>query len=211
MAKLIYIKAIQAFEAVARHQSYIGAAHELNVTPAAVGQQIRALESHLGISLFERRDGGSRRLQLNSFAAEALADFQRGFDHIELGLEKLKSRNTQNLITVTVSQVFMAKWLLPRLDDFTQKYPHIEVRLDITDAVVDIARKEADMTLAHPPAISARRWWIHSPSGRPSWCRLNQARRCARSIRDQPRKTSCRWTPARLTMNRLMSRSVTSS
>jgi LysR family transcriptional regulator, glycine cleavage system transcriptional activator len=134
MAKLTYIKAIQAFEAVARHQSYIGAADELNVTPAAVGQQIR-------------RDGGSRRLQLNSFAAEALAEFQRGFDHIELGIEKLKSRNTQNLITVTVSQVFMAKWLLPRLDDFTQKHPHIEVRLDITDAVVDIARKEADVAI----------------------------------------------------------------
>jgi LysR family transcriptional regulator, glycine cleavage system transcriptional activator len=146
MAKnLSRIKAIQAFEATARNGSYVAAARELSVTPAAVGQQVRALESWLGVPLFRRLDSGEKRLVVSQGAESALLDFRDGFSRIETGVRKLRERRVQEVITVTASQAFVAKWLLPRLQDFTSVHPSVDVRLDVTDRVVDVSRGEADI------------------------------------------------------------------
>ena len=58
----IYLNALRAFEASARHQSFSAAADELNVTPAAVGQLVKSLEDYLGLTLFQRSTGGKARL-----------------------------------------------------------------------------------------------------------------------------------------------------
>lgn len=58
----VYLNALRAFEASARHQSFSAAAIELNVTPAAVGQLVKSLEDYLGITLFQRSTGGKSPL-----------------------------------------------------------------------------------------------------------------------------------------------------
>jgi LysR family transcriptional regulator, glycine cleavage system transcriptional activator len=145
MAFIPHIKSIQAFEATARHLNYIGAAKELFVTPAAVGQQVRLLEAWLGVKLFRRHGHGQNRLALTQEAARGLSDFQLGFRSIEAGLAKLKSIDTENVLTITASQVVVSKWLLPLLEDFTTKHPHIDIRLDVSEKIVDLGSGQADI------------------------------------------------------------------
>src|SRR4029453_8823169 len=77
-----HLNALRAFEAAARHLSYVAAADELNVTPAAVGQLVRGLEEALGLELFRRSQAGPARLVLTDAARMALPDLQTGFDRL---------------------------------------------------------------------------------------------------------------------------------
>lgn len=154
------LRAIQAFEAAARHENYSGAATELSVTPAAIGQQVRALETWLGAPLFRRLASGANRLALTEAAAQALPEFKLGFDHLDLGLRRLRQSH-RLLVTVAVSQGFVARWLLPRLDRFAAAWPAVEVRLDVSDRLADIEHGEADLGIrcgsGQWPGLAAKR------------------------------------------------------
>jgi LysR family transcriptional regulator, glycine cleavage system transcriptional activator len=69
-----HLNALRAFEATARHLSYVAAADELNVTPAAVGSLVRALESIVGVELFHRSQAGPARLVLSEAARTVLPE-----------------------------------------------------------------------------------------------------------------------------------------
>lgn len=133
----VYLNALRAFEASARHQSFSAAAIELNVTPAAVGQLVRSLEDWLGIPLFNRSTGGKTRLIPTEAALAALPDIRAGFDRLTIGLEKLKTNSSNGVLTVAISPAFAAKWLLPRIDKFQMAYPDMDVRLDTNLKPVD--------------------------------------------------------------------------
>lgn len=145
MQRLAHLNALRAFEATARHLSYVRAAEELGVTPAAVGQQVRALEAWLGIALFRRIPGPPVRLILTDEAQTALPDIRDGFDRLAVGLRRLRETRAGGLINVTASPSFSAKWLLPRLHRFVANHPHLDVRLDATDRLVDLAGGDADL------------------------------------------------------------------
>src|SRR5215475_12573535 len=83
-----HLNALRAFEAAARHLSYVAAADELNVTPAAVGQLVRGLEETLGVALFHRSQAGSSRLRLTETGQAALPDLQAGFDRLSSAVEQ---------------------------------------------------------------------------------------------------------------------------
>ncbi len=141
----IYLNALRAFEASARHQSFSAAANELNVTPAAVGQLVRTLEDWLGTPLFHRSSSGRVRLVATEAAERALPDIRAGFDRLTLGLEKLKEGSISGVLTVTVSPAFAAKWLLPRIDSFHSAWPDTDVRLDTNLRVVDFVSQRIDI------------------------------------------------------------------
>lgn len=145
MRSLTRLKALQAFEATARHGSFVGAGAELNVTPAAVGQMVRSLEGWLGAPLFKRRGAGSDRLVVLDDARAPLAKLTIGLDAMDEAMRQLRLRRTNGVVTVTASQAIVAKWLLPRLDDFAARHPDVVVRLDVTDRIVDLAHGEADI------------------------------------------------------------------
>lgn len=145
MRSLSRLKALQAFEAAARHGSFTGAGRELNVTPAAVGQMVRSLEDWLGAPLFRRRGFGRDRLVPMADTRDALMKLGSGFDALEEALGQLKRRGTDAIVTVTASQAIVAKWLLPHLESFAARRPDIVVRLDVTDRIVDMASGEADL------------------------------------------------------------------
>lgn len=132
-----YLNALRAFEASARHQSFSEAAAELNVTPAAVGQQVRVLESWLGVPLFHRASSGTTRLVPTDAARAALPDIRAGFDRLSMGLSRLKDASDSGVLTVTVSPAFAAKWLLPRIERFQQAHPDTDLRLDTNQRSVD--------------------------------------------------------------------------
>ncbi|WP_256869527.1 LysR substrate-binding domain-containing protein [Sphingobium lactosutens] len=78
-------------------------------------------------------------------AREALEDISQGLDLLESGLKKLRGRKARSVVIVTASQALVANWLLPRLEDFVTACPSIDVRLDVSDRVIDLAHGEADL------------------------------------------------------------------
>lgn len=145
MSSPIYLNALKAFEASARHESFSRAATELNVTPAAVGQLVKTLEDYLGFPLFYRQNTGKTRLTPTSLAKAALPEIQAGFEKLGLGLEKLKQAGSTGVLTVTVSPAFAAKWLLPRLYRFQSQWPDLDVRLDTSLKPVDFLAQNIDI------------------------------------------------------------------
>jgi len=145
MKSPIYLNALRAFEASARHQSFSAAAAELHVTPAAVGQLVRTLEEWLGNPLFVRNPSGKVRLIATEAAEQALPDIRAGFDRLAQGLEVLKEGSSGGVLTVTVSPAFAAKWLLPRIDRFQSVWPDTDVRLDTSLKAVDFVAQRIDL------------------------------------------------------------------
>jgi LysR family glycine cleavage system transcriptional activator len=136
------LNALRAFEAAARHLSFAKAAEELHVTPAAVSHQIKALEAHLGMKLFRRLN---KAVLLTDAAQILLPGVRDGFDRLAQAVEKLAGRDAGNILAVTVTPSFGARWLLPRLERFRARHPEITVRFDATERLVDFAREPIDL------------------------------------------------------------------
>ncbi|URX63706.1 transcriptional regulator GcvA [Luteibacter anthropi] len=145
MKSPVFLNALRAFEASARHQSFSAAAAELSVTPAAVGQLVRSLEDWLGTPLFHRSTSGKARLVPTEAAERALPDIRAGFDRLTLGLSRLRESSASGVLTVTVSPAFAAKWLLPRLEHFQAEYPDTDVRLDTSLKLMDFTAQGIDI------------------------------------------------------------------
>lgn len=145
MKSPVFLNALRAFEASARHQSFSAAATELSVTPAAVGQLVRSLEDWLGTPLFHRSTSGKARLVPTEAAERALPDIRAGFDRLTLGLSRLRESSASGVLTVTVSPAFAAKWLLPRLEHFQAEYPDTDVRLDTSLKLMDFTAQGIDI------------------------------------------------------------------
>ena len=145
MKSPVHLNALRAFEASARHQSFSAAAEELHVTPAAVGQLVRALEDWLGTPLFHRSSSGRARLVPTETAERALGDIRAGFDRLAIGLDRLRDGSMSGVLTVTVSPAFAAKWLLPRIDKFQSMCPDTDVRLETSLKSVDFVTQRVDI------------------------------------------------------------------
>lgn len=141
----VYLNALRAFEASARHQSFSAAAAELHVTPAAVGQLVRSLEEWIGAPLFLRTSSGRTRLVPTEAAARALPELRIGFDRLNVGLDRLREASANGVLTVTVSPAFAAKWLLPRIDRFHVQHPETDVRLDTSLKLLDFITQGIDI------------------------------------------------------------------
>ncbi|MGF1447222.1 MAG: transcriptional regulator GcvA [Pikeienuella sp.] len=140
------LNSLRAFEAAARHQSFKRAAEELHVTPAAVSQQIRALEEAAGTELFRRLP---RALALTDAGRAAAPLMTEGFDKLAEGAEAMRDTGASRVLTVSTGPTFGAKWLLPRLERFRVQHPDIDVRLDATDTLADLAEDGVDIGLRY--------------------------------------------------------------
>ncbi|MDD1784428.1 LysR substrate-binding domain-containing protein [Enterovibrio sp. ZSDZ35] len=147
--RVSHLNGIRAFEASARHLSFATAAQELNVTAAAVGQQVRQLEDWLGVKLFERASSGSARLSLTKNARQALPDIQAGITHLSMGLEKMRGIKDKNVIVVSASPTIASKWLLPLLDEFWSQYPELDIQVETDVTLVDYLEKGIDIGIRY--------------------------------------------------------------
>jgi LysR family glycine cleavage system transcriptional activator len=142
------LNALRAFESAGRHLSFTKAAAELNVTPAAIGHQVKALEELLEVPLFRRL---TRALRLTDAGQAALPTLSQGFDKLAQGVEQMRAHCESGVLTISVSPSFGAMWLVPRLEHFRIRHPDIEIRIDGTDRLVDLARDDADVALRYGP------------------------------------------------------------
>lgn len=146
MVALPPLNSLRAFEVVARHLSFTKAASELNVTPAAVSQQIRHLESFYGLKLFRRT---TRSLTLTEEAQRSLPAIRDAFASIEDAHNRLANFRDSHLLTVSASPSVGERWLLPRLERFRALHPDIDIRIDATDLLVDFQRDQIDIAIRY--------------------------------------------------------------
>lgn len=136
------LNALRVFDAAARHLSFTRAADELAVTPAAVGQQIRALEDVLGVVLFRRTSKG---LELTDEASAGLEALRTGFLHFEEAVQAMQAGQSSHVYTIAAPREFVSAWLAPRLAAFRQDNPQARFIIvdgeatDFTEANLDIA------------------------------------------------------------------------
>lgn len=115
---------LRAFEATGRLQGYSAAARALNVTPAAIAQQVRKLESEMGVSLV-RREG--RGLVLTSAGEDFARDLRDAFSVIARSYDDIRQKDAETGVRVSTTDLFGQSVVLPRLGDFWAKHPMIQV------------------------------------------------------------------------------------
>ncbi|MFC3713189.1 LysR substrate-binding domain-containing protein [Sphingoaurantiacus capsulatus] len=138
------LNALRVFDAAARHLSFTKAADELAVTPAAVGQQIRALEDVLGVVLFKRM---TRNLELTPEAERGLPALRAGFLQFEEAVRLMQEGQGSNTLTVAAPRDFTAKWLAARLAGYGADKPDLRFVLVSADGAVDFTQANLDLAV----------------------------------------------------------------
>jgi LysR family transcriptional regulator, glycine cleavage system transcriptional activator len=128
------LNSLRVFEAAARHLSFKEAANELHITQAAVSHQVKSLEEFLGMELFRR---AGRGVQLTEAARACLPKLREGFDALAAAVEMIRERGAETELVITAPPVFTARWLMPRLADFSKREPKVEVRVVASSKMVD--------------------------------------------------------------------------
>ena len=133
------LNALRVFEAVATRLSFAEAAEALNVTPAAVSQQIKALEEYLQIPVL-RRSG--RKVELTPEGAKLLPGVQSGLDALVLALRESRLNRAGGVVNVSTLSSLMQKWLTPRLHRLHAKFPDLQVDWHTSREAVDFGRSD---------------------------------------------------------------------
>ena len=192
------LNALRAFEAAARHLSVKNAADELCVTPGAVSQMLKALELHLGVTLFRRVNRG---ILLTEAGQHYLPPVRNAFRQIAEATRRIATASDSGILTVSVTPFFASAWLVPRLKAFQDAHPDIDVQVVTSNALVDFARNGADIAVRHglgrypglhserllaveivpvaPPGLVTRYGFPDAPAGLTAWPLVHDAERKA--------------------------------
>jgi len=168
------LNALRVYDAAARHLSFTRAADELAVTPAAVGQQIRALEDHLGVVLFKRTSKG---LALTGEGQAGLDALREGFLRFEESVAAMQAGQASDRYTIAVPGEFYAAWLSARLARFQSEntgtsYTIVsDEAIDFTEANLDFAVRLVDGPgdLEGMRLTPARRVCVAKPDAGEGW------------------------------------------
>ena len=130
MSRLPPLNALRAFDVAGRHLTFRAAADEMGVTQGAVAQQVRLLEAHLGVQLFDRLPKG---LAFTSSGRGYHAKVAAAFEDLRAATDILTPEPGKVLISVTPT--FAGKWLIPNLPEFSTAHPEIDLRILATEKV----------------------------------------------------------------------------
>src|SRR6266566_2141099 len=143
---LPHLAFFQGFEAAARTLSFTKAAEELFITQSAVSRQIKALEQHLGLRLFERRP---RSLQLTESGQALYRIATDVLDRLQSATDRLKAETRARQLSITTTTGFASLWLIPRLRRFTSLHPDIDVRISATTDALNLERSLIDLAIRY--------------------------------------------------------------
>lgn len=125
------LNALRAFEVAGRHMNFRKAAEELHVTSGAISQQVRKLEGELGMDLFVRSPEGLALTPIGRVYHRQLMEFFEGLREATAAL-----RPATGAVTISVTPTVASKWLIPRLPEFAEIHPQIDVRIIATERVL---------------------------------------------------------------------------
>ena len=140
--KLPPLTALRSFEAAARHGSLSAAASELNVTHAAIAQQVKKLEAWFGLPLMKREGRGVATTERGTRLALGLSD---GLATIQTAVDALSKEDAARPLKITLTPTFATNWLMPRLGGFRAAHPDIEIMLNPTAQPIDLIAEEYDI------------------------------------------------------------------
>ncbi|WP_193748302.1 LysR substrate-binding domain-containing protein [Leisingera sp. ANG-M1] len=144
MIDLPSLNALRALAVLSETGSYALAARSLNVTPAAVSHQVKALEAHFSVALVTRQGRG---VELTDEGRMLARQVRKGLAVLQDGVDQLNHRAEQQPVRITTSATFATYWLLPRLPDFQKRHPGIDVLINPSSDVVDIEHSDYDLAI----------------------------------------------------------------
>lgn len=134
------------FEAAARLLSFTRAAQERFVTQSAVSRQVRALETDLGVALFQR---GHRALTLTRDGQRLLLACQAVLAQLRQTVGAIRAPAAREVLALSTTPSFASLWLIPRLPRFTDAHPGVDVRLDASYALRDLRSEGFDLAVRY--------------------------------------------------------------
>jgi len=140
------LSALRAFAALAETGSFTRAGAALNVSHAAISQQVRALEERLGVTLLSR-DG--RRGALSPEGERLAAALDTAFLGIARAVDELTGGDALRPLQVTTTPAFAMRWLMPRLSDFRHEHPEIELMLNPSALKVELSPGGVDLAIRY--------------------------------------------------------------
>jgi LysR family transcriptional regulator, glycine cleavage system transcriptional activator len=146
----ISVGQLRAFEAVARHLNFRAASEELALTQSAVSRQIQGLEEEVGVSLFLRH---TRAVELTGAGALLLRAVMPSLERIDSAVRMIRQSAGRKSVAISTWASFASMWLIPRLEAFQRA--HLDIRIDTTDAVVDLDTTDVDLALRYTVPASA--------------------------------------------------------
>ncbi|MEM5528928.1 LysR family transcriptional regulator [Gammaproteobacteria bacterium AS21] len=146
MARQIPLTALKFFRQAAKTLSFKTAAEQLFVSQAAVSQQIKSLESHLNVKLFERLN---REVVLTEHGKKLLPYVEKGFESLEEGLASLADDPNPNLLTITTLPSFASRWLMPKLFHFQELHQGINIRISPSLKVESLSSGGIDLAIRY--------------------------------------------------------------
>lgn len=147
MRRRVPLNAVRAFEAAARYKSLVRAADELCVTPTAVSHQIRLLEDFLQTKLFLRKNS---RLELTPESRACLGKLTNALDLIDESLASLMApEDDRQRIMVGASASVASLWLLPRMSQFVEAAPDVDVTITTFVKRQDIENDDTDLWICN--------------------------------------------------------------
>ncbi len=140
------LAALRAFAAFAEQGTLVGAGGTLGVSHAAVSQQIRSLEDHLGLPLVDRT---GRKLELTEAGAVLAQACSEGFGNIARTVEDITGVSDARAVHVSTTPTFAASWLMPRLPAFQADHPGIKLLIDPTPKLAELSPGGIDLAIRY--------------------------------------------------------------
>lgn len=168
------LNSLNMFDAAARHENFRHAAEELHLTQGAVAQQVRKLESELGVKLFRRLPRG---LELTEAGSTYHASIRQALSIIARATDKVRPDNTT--ITISVTPSLAAKWLVRKLASFNKQHPNFKVSTQASEKLVDFDTDSADLAIrqGRPPFAKNLQYILLAPENLCAVCHPGYAHR----------------------------------
>ncbi|MEO1314533.1 MAG: LysR family transcriptional regulator [Pseudomonadota bacterium] len=142
--------ALRSFAALAEAGTLSGAGRALNVSHAAIGQQLRALEAHMGVPLAHR---AGRGIELTPEGKRLATAVQSGFSQIAEAVEALTGAEADRPLQISVTPAFAAAWLMPRLSDFHTRHPGLELMINPSATMVTLEPGGIDLAIRYGSGV----------------------------------------------------------
>lgn len=140
------LRSLIAFKEVSRLGSISATAKEMNVTQAAVSQQLKNLEDFLGCDLFIRNQRG---IELTKIALQYLPVVKGSLEHLKLQTQQLFAQPKNDVLRIKINHSIAHSWLLPRLQDFIARFPFIKLDISLLDWPSQTPCSEADIEITN--------------------------------------------------------------
>ncbi|GAB5467076.1 MAG: transcriptional regulator GcvA [Rhodospirillales bacterium] len=144
--RLPQLRALEVFEAAARHQNFTAAGRDIGITQSAVSRQVTDLEAQLGCALFAR---SGPNVRLTPAGASLASGIGRGLEEMRRSVEAVSALRGGRVVTLSMLPSVAAKWLAPRLGRFTQAHPDLDLRISATRHLVDFAAEGIDAAIRY--------------------------------------------------------------